>query len=216
MATLIFSAIGAAVGSAVGGTALGLTATAVGKAVGAYVGSRIDQKLLGQGSASVETGRVDTFRMMSSAEGTAMPRVFGRMRVAGQLIWSSRFLEDRTSTKGGKNQPTVTNFSYSISFAIALCEGEVSRIGRIWADGKLLGLEGVTWRLHKGSEDQDPDPLIEAIQGSDKAPAYRGTAYLEGRGSCSGNWRICLGDNSGALQSGQRGCAACQQQQPFG
>ncbi len=178
MATLVLSAVGAAIGSSVGGAVLGVSSTIIGKAAGALIGSRIDQRIMGQGSAAVETGRVDTLRMMSGAEGAAVPRVFGRMRVSGQMIWSSRFLEDKNSSGGGKGKPTVTSYSYSISVAIALCEGEVSRIGRIWADGKLMGLEDVTWRLHKGSEDQLPDPLIEAVQGVDNAPAYRGTAYL--------------------------------------
>ena len=50
------------------------------------------------------------------------------------------------------------------------------RIGRIWADGQAVDQAGLTWRLHTGSEDQLPDPLIAAIEG--QAPAYRGTAYV--------------------------------------
>ncbi|RZJ90037.1 MAG: hypothetical protein EON88_19025, partial [Brevundimonas sp.] len=37
-------------------------------------------------------------------------------------------------------------------------------------------MSGVTMRVHRGAEDQAPDPLIEAIEG--EAPAYRGTAYV--------------------------------------
>lgn len=51
-------------------------------------------------------------------------------------------------------------------------------MGRIWADGQQLDLSCVSWRLHDGSEDQTPDPLIEAIEGPDEAPAYRGVAYV--------------------------------------
>src|SRR5581483_6731866 len=36
----------------------------------------------------------------------------------------------------------------------------------------------VTWRLHRGGEDEAPDSLIVAKQGEDAAPAYRGTAYI--------------------------------------
>jgi hypothetical protein len=102
------------------------------------------------------------------------------MRVAGHLIWSSRFLEhvdsERVGGKGGG--ATVREYSYSVSLAIALCEGEVSRIGRIWADGQPVEQAGLTLRLHRGTEDQLPDPLIEAIEGAGRAPAYRGTAYV--------------------------------------
>ena len=55
---------------------------------------------------------------------------------------------------------------------------EIWRIGRIWADGQAIEQAGLTLRLHHGTEDQLPDPLIEAIEGAGRAPAYRGTAYL--------------------------------------
>lgn len=32
------------------------------------------------------------------------------------------------------------------SFAVVLCIGPVTGIGRIWADGKPMDLSGVTWR----------------------------------------------------------------------
>ncbi len=182
MATLLLSAAGSAIGGSFGGSIAGLTAGALGKAVGATFGAGIDQRLTGLGSEPVETGRVERFRVMGASEGAALPRVFGRNRIAGQVIWSSRFLENVETTqaggKGGPRAQEVREFSYSISLALALCEGEVARVGRIWADGQALDLYGVTWRLHEGGEDQIPDPVIAAIEGPDFAPAYRGTAYV--------------------------------------
>lgn len=180
MATLVLSAAGAALGGAVGGGILGISSAVIGKAIGASIGSVIDQKLLGSGSASVETGRVDSFRLQSAAEGTQVPRLFGTMRLSGQMIWSSRFKENKTTKKtGGKGSSTkVTSYSYSVSIALALCEGEVTKVGRVWADGNEISLSGTSWRLHKGSETQLPDPLIEAIEGAGSVPAYRGTAYI--------------------------------------
>ncbi len=125
MATLLLSAAGAALGGAVGGSFASIGSLVLGKAAGAVLGSAIDQKLLGQGSAPVETGRVDRFRVMGSSEGAALARGFGRSRVAGQLIWSSRFLEavssERVGGKGGG--ASVREYSYSVSLAIALCGG---------------------------------------------------------------------------------------------
>ncbi|WP_258547014.1 glycoside hydrolase/phage tail family protein [Phaeobacter gallaeciensis] len=66
----------------------------------------------------------------------------------------------------------------TISFAVALCEGPITGIGRIWADGKLLDTAGVTWRWYPGSEAQSPDPFIAARMGAASTPAYRGTAYV--------------------------------------
>lgn len=70
----------------------------------------------------------------------------------------------------------TAGYSYTVSFAVALCEGPVTRIGRVWADGKPLSLADLTWRLHKGEGDQNADPLIEAVEGA--TPAYRGVAYV--------------------------------------
>ena len=184
MATLLLAAAGSAIGGAVGGTVLGLTGAAIGQAVGATLGSLIDQRVMGAGAASVEIGRLDTWRVQGAQEGTALPYVAGRVRLPGQMIWSTRFLETVTTQrvsgggKGSKPKATQTTYTYSVSFALALCEGPVTRIGRIWADGKLMDQSEVEIRFHDGSEDQAPDPLIAAVEGVEQAPAYRGTAYV--------------------------------------
>lgn len=180
MATLVLSAAGAALGGSVGGSFLGVTAAALGKAVGASIGSALDQKLLGSGSQPVHSGKVDSFRIQGAAEGEPISRVFGRMRVPGHVIWSSRFVEHRHKrTSGSKaGSQTVVNYSYTVSLAIALCEGEITNIGRVWADGNLITLSNTTWRLYHGREDQMPDAMIEAVEGLGNVPAYRGTAYI--------------------------------------
>ncbi len=176
MATILLAAAGGAIGSAVGGSVLGLSAAVIGRAVGGTIGNIIDQGLLG-GSAPVEHGRVDTLRMQGAAEGRPMARVYGAMRVGGQVIWASRFKE-HVATSGGKGLggPKLRDYSYSVSLAIALCEGEITRIGRVWADGKRLDMSEINWRLHVGDETQMADPAIVAIEGD--APAYRGVAYV--------------------------------------
>jgi hypothetical protein len=63
-----------------------------------------------------------------------------------------------------------------VVFAVAVCEGPIDGIGRVWADGKPMDMAGVVMRVHTGAEDQAPDPLIAAVEGD--APAYRGTAYV--------------------------------------
>ena len=180
MATLLLSAAGSALGGALGGGIAGIGSAVLGKAIGATLGAAVDQRLLGTGSEPVETGRVERFRVMGSSEGSPIARVFGRVRLAGHLIWSSRFLEsvneEEVGGKGGGT--TVREYSYSVSIAVALCEGPVLRVGRIWADGIVLDQSGVSFRLHEGTETQQPDPLIAAVEGVDEAPAYRGTAYV--------------------------------------
>ncbi|NOZ33042.1 MAG: host specificity protein, partial [Alphaproteobacteria bacterium] len=181
MATIVLSAVGMAAGASVGGGILGLSSVVIGRAVGATLGRAIDQRLLGGGSAAVETGQVDRFRLSGASEGAGIAQVYGRMRVAGQVIWASRFRESSTTSGGGKGAPAspkVTEFSYSVSLAIALCEGEITRVGRVWADGQEVARDDLNLRVYVGSDDQMPDPKIEAVEGVGSSPAYRGTAYV--------------------------------------
>lgn len=181
MATILLSAVGAAAGAGFGGTVLGLSGAVIGRAVGATLGRVIDQRLLGAGSEAVETGRIERFRLTGASEGAAVPQVYGRMRVAGHVIWATQF-EENTSTSGGSGKgapkPRVTSYSYTVSFAVALCEGEISTVGRIWADGVEVDPDSVNLRVYRGTEDQMPDPKIEAVEGMGNAPAYRGIAYI--------------------------------------
>ncbi|MBK5945782.1 host specificity protein [Rhodobacter veldkampii DSM 11550] len=181
MATIVLSAVGAAFGAGFGGTILGLSGAVIGRSVGATIGRAIDQRLLGSGSAAVETGRIDRFRLTGASEGAPVGRIWGRVRVAGQVIWATRFAEKKTTSGGGKGAPSgpsVTQYSYSVSLAVALCEGEITRLGRVWADGIELETAGLNLRVYCGSEDQLPDPKIEAVEGAGRAPAYRGIAYV--------------------------------------
>lgn len=182
MATLVLSAAGAAIGSGFGGTILGLSGAVIGRAVGSTLGRVIDQRLLGSGSDPVETGRVERFRLMGASEGAAVAQVFGRARVAGQVIWATRFMEHSSTSggggKGAPSRPKVTSYSYSVSLALALCSGRIGGIGRIWADGVEISPTDLNLRVYPGDEAQLPDPKIEAVEGAGMAPAYRGIAYV--------------------------------------
>lgn len=123
-----------------------------------------------------EGPRLAELPVQTSTDGAPMARVWGRARIAGQVIWASRFAEHRTENGGGKGGPSRTDYAYSVSFAVGLCEGEISGIGRIWANGALLDRSRYPVRVHTGREDQQPDALIQAIEGA-AAPAFRGTAY---------------------------------------
>ena len=180
MATILLAAVGASVGAGFGGTVLGLSGAVIGRAVGATLGRVIDQRLLGSGSKAVETGRVDRIRIQTAGEGTPIPRLWGQMRVPGHVIWAGPLVEvQRRHGGGGKgaSSPSVTEISYRLSFALALCDGPILGIGRVWADGEEISPDDLNMRVYPGDEEQLPDPVIAAHEG-DSAPAYRGTAYV--------------------------------------
>lgn len=165
MATLVLSTVGSALGGPIGG------------AIGALIGQSIDQQILGPGTRGPRLGDLS---VQTSSYGTQVPRIYGTMRVAGSVIWSTDLVES-TQTAGAKGQPDTT-YSYAVSFAVALSSRPAGTIGRIWADGKLLRGEAgdfkvpVTFRFYDGSEDQAIDPLIGSIEGIATTPAYRGLA----------------------------------------
>ncbi|MEO8242156.1 MAG: glycoside hydrolase TIM-barrel-like domain-containing protein [bacterium] len=180
MATILLSSVGAAIGSGFGGTVLGLSGAVIGRAVGATAGRAIDQNLLQNGSQTIETGKIERFRIPAVGYGTPVQEVWGRMRIAGQVIWASRFLESSQSSGGGKGtrQPSTTAYSYSVSLAIGLCIGVASSVGRVWADGIEIAKDSLDLRFYPGSETQLPDAKIEAVEGAGNAPSYRGIAYV--------------------------------------
>ncbi|WP_313135434.1 baseplate multidomain protein megatron [Paracoccus jeotgali] len=178
MATILLSAVGASLGAGFGGTVLGLGGAVIGRAIGATVGRVIDQRLLGGGAQAVETGRIDRLRFQTTGEGVPIPRVWGQMRLPGHVIWAAPLTEISSSRKAGKGTaPRVTNVSYRLSFALAICEGPILGIGRVWADGEEVAPADMNMRVYTGSEDQQPDPCIAAHE-AEAAPAYRGTAYV--------------------------------------
>ncbi|HTQ15682.1 MAG TPA: glycoside hydrolase TIM-barrel-like domain-containing protein [Rhizomicrobium sp.] len=184
MASLILSTVGQAIGGAFGTLdvlGVSISGAQLGGAIGALVGSEIDAALAP--GRKVNGPRLSDISIQSSTEGAAIPGVFGRVRVAGQLIWATQYKETaKTESSGGKGlggpKVTTTDYSYSISFAVGLAAGQVTRIGRVWADGTLIDLSQFTTRFYPGSEAQAQDPLILETEGDDNTPAYRGLAYI--------------------------------------
>lgn len=187
MAQLVLGVAGAIIGSF---TPLGPT---LGYAIGSAIGGAAFPA-----EGPTQTGpRLTDLKVQDSSYGTRIPLAYGRVRLAGNLIWASDFTETaKTTTSGGKGGgggPTTTTFTYDCSLAVLLCEGEVESVRRIWANKTLIysidpgadpgQLErndklAASIRVYPGSTTQLRDPTMVAKDGVDKTPAYRGTAYI--------------------------------------
>ena len=169
MATLVLTAVGSALGGPLGG------------AVGAVLGQAADARLFAP--AARQGPRLASLAVQTSTYGGDIPKLFGRIRVAGTVIWSTDLIEEKSVSGGGKGRAKTVDYAYSASFAVLISARPVRSVGRIWADGKLLrGAAGdfktaTGFRLWTGSEDQPPDPLIASAEGASGTPAYRGCAY---------------------------------------
>lgn len=208
MAALVLSAAGASVG----GSLFGTVGAIGGRIAGSIGGSFIDRALFGGGKTdpkmrNIEGPRLADLDVMAATEGAPIPRVYGRARLSGQVIWATR-LEEVVSTRsetsgggttgggggkgdifsgdsgggGGGTAPatvtTTTTYAYYANFAVGLCEGVIARVGRVWADGKPLDTAAINFRVYRGDDFQEPDGLIVAKEGAANAPAYRGLAYV--------------------------------------
>ncbi len=182
MTSIVLGTGGAVFGGAVGGP-LGV---AIGYTLGSYTGERISGLLPG-GRHKVGAGRgrrLADLSVQTSTYGKMIPVIYGSSRVAGNVIWSLPIKETAmVSRQGGKGGgsgrvSSTTSYSYSVTLAIALCEGVIDEVVRVWADAEIVDISGGVYRLYKGDEAQLPDPLIESYQGVGTTPAYRGLAYV--------------------------------------
>ena len=134
MATLVLGAVGSALGAGFGGTILGFSGAAIGGFIGSTIGSVVDNWIVGSlmPNQRIEGARLESLRVTSSTEGTAIPRIFGRMRVGGNLIWATDFTETfRTEEQGGGKGGGGGNFEdsddpYDQAVSIVLRDGKAS------------------------------------------------------------------------------------------
>lgn len=170
MTTLILSAVGTVIGGPLGG------------ALGALIGQQFDSALIGQ--RKVEGPRLKELSVQTSSYGSAIPLHFGTIRAAGSVIWATELVEHEERAGGGKGRPSVTGYSYTASFAVAISSRPIVGIGRVWADGNLLRGSagdlkvGGAMRVHTGHGDQQPDTLLVQAEGNTLCPAYRNMAYV--------------------------------------
>ena len=181
MAQLALTAAGMAVGASFGNPQLGAAA-------GALAGAGLNWLL----DPSAGKPRIHDKAVQVSAYGQRISKLYGTSRIAGILAWSGGLTPHAKSSSlgGGKGLGAqATNYVYTASFQIVLCEGPIAGIGRVWGDGKLIvdfragayntlqRRRGATFARYLGTDDQMPDPTIAAWN-QGVAPAYRGIAYL--------------------------------------
>lgn len=184
MAKVALTVAGGIIGSAVGMPGLGAM-------LGGQLGGYIERR--GADPIRQEGPRLDDLHVQVSSYGSPIFRVWGTMRVAGNIIWSGDKVQSSTTetSGGGKAGPEVatTAYHYHSSFAIAICAGPIDRLLRIWADGKLIysivptndsiiGISGLNFTLYEGNETQVADPIIEAEIGAGDVPGFRGLCYI--------------------------------------
>lgn len=190
MASLVLGIAGAAALGPAGlgwSGMLGMSGAQIGFMAGSMLGSSLTKL------PDVQGPRMSDLKVQASTYGAMISIDYGTTRHTGQVMWSSDLIETENEEssgglgKGGPSQ-SVSTYTYSVNCAVAVCEGEISGIRKIWANGNLIydqsdtntGPTGQSGniRVYTGSETQVADSLLEAYLGAGNVPAHRGLAYV--------------------------------------
>ena len=176
MSTLTFQVVGAAVGWIVGGPTGAGYGFSIGTALGSDFNAPPDVHGLGP--------RLEDLRVQGGNLGDGKIMFKGSsIRAAGIVVWATPYVEHATVSggggKGGGGGSTVTSFSYTVSMAVALGEGPIIGVRKIWANSKLIYDVGdnasnaeiiasnaaLTWAtVYNGSETQTQNSFIKAYE----------------------------------------------------
>jgi hypothetical protein len=191
-----------------GQAALTITGLIVGSAVGFpqlgfVLGSLAGQALFPTQLPPVQGPRLTDTKGTNSQVGGPVQELFGTDAVAGTVIYLGPMQEIATTEEvGGKGGPEqeVTTYTYFQTIAVGLVRGPQVGLRRIWENGKLVydrreqlddetddefqarvvanAAYEETFVLYLGTDDQLPDPTIEAERGVGEVPAYRDLMYI--------------------------------------
>ena len=158
------------------------------------VGTTLGRVLFPEDGAAASGPRLSDLKITGASYGAPIPKIYGTLRLAGNIIWASSLRSKAvTSSSGGGGKGgasgggQTTGYAYFTSFAVAIAEGEIARLLKIWADGKVIYdasaageviAADLRFRFYGGDEAQLPDSIIEATEGVGNVPAYRGLSYL--------------------------------------
>ncbi|WP_141233356.1 phage tail protein [Lysobacter antibioticus] len=179
--------VGAFVGFFVGAPQLGFM---IGSALGGYIAP---DKVYGPRLTDAQT--------QTSQVGVPLAFGYGTFACKGTIIWADKRKERKKKKRAGKGGgPTQVTYTYSRSYAIAICEGSIKAIRTIKRNGKVVyeasanaageytgdtsGLTAASrkflqkCKIYLGDETQLPDPTIEAVEGVGNVAPFRGTAYV--------------------------------------
>ncbi|MDD3157658.1 phage tail protein [Anaeromusa sp.] len=140
--------------------------------------------LIGGRETVIDNGSVAGFQVNEATYGNVVPLILGTSRQAGNVIdyfnfTAIRHAETQSAGKGGASTTTIS-YTYKAAILMALAEGQISGVGKIWEDTDTvttLADSGVT--LFDGAIGQAPWSYTQSVS-PDRALPYSGLAYVAG------------------------------------
>jgi len=125
--------------------------------------------------------------IQQSSYGTPVYLLYGTNRIYGNLIWYGAFTSTLVSVGGGGGKGGVvggggkgggsSEYNYSASFAIGLCEGPVAAIGAVYVTKQISSLGLLNGVLFEGTQGQAPWGYL-TTSFPDQALGYTELAYV--------------------------------------
>jgi hypothetical protein len=116
--------------------------------------------------------------IQTSASTVAVTILYGTNRIPPNIIWQGDFQAHKQKQKAGKGGGSVTTYTYSGSYILALCYGEINNVTRVWKDqSKETSYAKLGFSLFKGTPGQAPWGYMTTKHPSE-ALGYPYIAYL--------------------------------------
>jgi len=89
------------------------------------------------GTNATTPSKYTQIQIQTSAQGVPITIVWGKNRIAPNLIWYNNFQSHKQSSKGGGGKGGSKgsgNYTYTAAAMLALCEGPIDQIEAVWVD----------------------------------------------------------------------------------
>lgn len=142
--------------------------------------------LFGGKGTTTRADKLGDFQINSASYGEVVPDILGTTRVSGNVIYWDDFTahehkQTQRAGKGGGSKHTNITYTYTVAAAIALCEGPIQSVGKVWVDKEVFDYPNpnIQLTLFNGSLGQSPWPYVVGKH-PEKALPYSGLAYMAG------------------------------------
>jgi parallel beta-helix repeat protein len=138
---------------------------------------------LGYKAISTEEPRINAIKYQQSTFAAVKSLVYGKNKICGNIIESQDFTAIphtepvNSGGKGGSRVTSNTTWTYTARVIIALSQGPITSIGKIWKDKESATLASEGFSLFTGSNSQNAWGEMVTYH-PDRALAYRNLAYV--------------------------------------
>lgn len=142
--------------------------------------------LLKSHNTTIRENKISDFTVSTAQYGASVCEILGTTRISPNVIYWDDFTahehkSSQKSGKGGHSKTTTITYTYTVAVILALCEGQIAGIGKMWKGKNVYqypnGDVGLT--LFSGTADQKPWAYVQGKH-PNKALAYENLAYMAG------------------------------------